>query len=333
MNRQRGFLVGMILFVSVLCALMLAPFTGYILAAAILGFMLYPAQQWIEDYIPATITSGVLVIATVLAAILPALIAIGFVAGDAATLAQNLDQQTVPALQDVETYIENIIGQDIDLRERVKTLVRSAASYIAGSASEIVQLAANVGIGISLMLFVQFYVLRDGETLVEWTRAFDIMPTDLQNRLYANTARTTRAVIKGHIFVAIAQGTIAGIGLFLTGIPNAAFWTFIMVLLAFIPLVGTLFVWVPAAIYLGLTGNVIAGIALFIWGGVIVGATDNFARPLLVDEDADIHDVFILTGIVGGTVLFGTIGIFVGPILFGVLKDLLELYRTSYDTL
>lgn len=332
MNRQRIFFLFLVGTIAALAVLMLAPFTGYLLAAAVLGFVLYPGYVRLRTHLPDSIAAGFLVLATILAAILPALIAVGFIAGDAAAVVQDI-QQDASALQELDQYVRGVFGQDFDLRERVKGLAQAVASRIANSATQITGFAANLSIGLSLMLFVQYYVMRDGERFVSWTKKFDVMPTDLQEQLYQDTAMTTWAVIKGHIFVAVVQGLIAGVGLFLVGIPNAAFWTFIMVLLGFIPLVGTAFVWVPAAGYLALTGNVVYGIGLLLYGVIVVGLTDNFARPLLVDEEADIHEVFILTGIVGGVLVFGAIGIFIGPILFGVLKELLELYQEYYDTL
>jgi predicted PurR-regulated permease PerM len=106
-----------------------------------------------------------------------------------------------------------------------------------------------------------------------------------------------------------------------------------MILLAFIPLVGAFLVWGPAGGYLIFTGRPAPGIFLLIWGAVVVGLTDNFLRPLLVDREAELHPAVILIGVLGGLTVFGAAGIFMGPIALGVLKSVLEVFRNNYDEL
>lgn len=330
MDRHRLTLLALIGIVALICALMLTPYMGYILTAVLLGFLLHPLYRRMDKRIPSSAAAGILVIATVLAAVLPGLIAAGFVAEDARALVDTVEDEDLPALQELERYLEDQLGVEIDLRERITGLVQTAAGYVAARASQIVRFAANVAIGTFLMLFVQFYVLKDGNRFVEWTKNFNMMEHAAQEQLYDGVARTTRALIKGHVLVAVLQGIVAGVGLLAVGVPNVAFWTAVMILLAFIPLIGTSLVLVPASIYLVLTGSTVAAVALLVYTFLIVGITDNVARPLLVDKDAGIHEVFILIGILGGVIFFGAIGIFIGPLLFGVLKNLLDLYRESY---
>ncbi len=330
MERYRGFLLGMIAVVGVICVLMLLPFMGYILTAALLGFLLHPLYKRLDRWMPAPAASGLVVILTIVAAVLPALFTLGIAAEEAQGLITTLETEDVQALQELELYLEETLGDEIDIRERLANIAQTGAAYMASRASQIFRFAANIAIGTFLMLFVQFFVMKDGTAFVQWTKKFDVMEPDAQEQLYNQIETTTRALIKGHILVAILQGIIAGLGLFVFGIPNVAFWTAVMIFLAFIPLIGTSLVLVPAAIYLGLTGSPGLGIALLLYTFLIVSLSDNVARPLLVDKDAGVHEVFILIGILGGVLLFGAIGIFIGPILFGVLKNLLELYRTTY---
>ncbi len=330
MDRYRISLLSLIGIVAVLCALMLAPFMGYILTAILLGFLLHPVYERLNRRMPSQAAAGLLVVFTVVAAVLPIVITMGFVAEDARTLMDTVEGEDLPALEELELYLENLLGEEIDIRERIASLVQTVAAYVAARASRIVRFAANVAIGTVLMLFVQFYVLKDGKRFVQWTKNFDVMEHDAQELLYERIGRTTRALIKGHVLVAVLQGVIAGIGLFIVGIPNVAFWTAVMILLAFIPLIGTSLVMIPASIYLILTGNIVAALALLLYTLLIVSITDNVARPFLVEKDAGIHEVFILVGILGGVLLFGAIGIFIGPLLFGVFKNLLDIYQDNY---
>jgi len=131
----------------------------------------------------------------------------------------------------------------------------------------------------------------------------------------------------------MASGLVAGIGLLLSGVPNVAFWTFMMMVLGLIPLVGTALIWAPAALHLLISGQFVLGAALILYGVVVVGSVDNFLRPFLVDESADLHPIFIIFGVIGGIGIFGPIGIFVGPVMFGTAKSLIQVYIENFDQL
>ena len=104
-------------------------------------------------------------------------------------------------------------------------------------------------------------------------------------------------------------------------------------LLSIIPLIGSGLVWVPAFIYLLLLNRAGPAIFLLLYSTIVVGLTDNFLRPLLVDEDADLHPATILVGVIGGVFLLGAPGLFVGPIILGVLKSTLMVFRNNYEDL
>jgi predicted PurR-regulated permease PerM len=309
--------------------MIISPFLGYILTGLILAFLLYPLKNWLDDYIGSTYSSTLVVLITVLGAILPFLFILGFVAGDAANLVNTLNQADSIDISGIERQIESITGTDISLEQRIRSGVESIGQAVVASTSQILGMASSVTIGVSLMLFVEFYGLKDGQRAINWTENFDLMPTDIQKDFYRDTAKATKAVVKGHIFVALSTGILTGIGLFATGIPNSIFWTFIATIAGLIPIVGTGLIWVPAAVYLFLDGSTLLAALLIFHGAVVVGSADNFLRPYLVDEEADIHPLYILLGVIGGIGLFGVIGIFIGPISFGIAKSLLEIYQKN----
>lgn len=331
MERQKSFLFLLIAIFLAICSAMISPFLGYILTGLILAFLLLPLKQKLDEFMRPSFSSTLVVLITVLGAILPLIFVIGFVANDAANLVNSLNQNGGLELSSIEQQVESILGTDISLEERLRSGLETIGGFVVSRTSQIVGLASSVGIGLSLMLFVQFYGLKDGRKAINWTEKFDLMPTEVQKDFYRDTARTTRAVVKGHIFVAIATGLMTGLGLFATGIPNPIFWSFISVIAGLIPIVGVALVWVPAAIYLLLTGSIIPAILLALYETLLIGTADNFLRPYLVDEDADLHPLYILLGVIGGISIFGIIGIFVGPIIFGIAKSLLNIYQENLE--
>ncbi len=324
MNRQQAFFLALLLTGLGIAALMLAPYLPYLLAGVLLAFVARPLQRRLSPPLPSSVAAGLVVFLTVLLAVLPVLVMIGAVADDAATLARAGSLDQVPSLHELESLIEEFVGYDIDLTGHLRAGLEAIAGWAAGSVSGIVGAAVTALIGVSLMLIVQFYAVRDWTVFANWTRRFDVLPTDIQNRVYRSTGRATWSVVKGHVFVAILQGLVAGLGLWLASIPNAIFWTFMMIILAFIPIIGSMLIWAPAGLYLVWSGELLPGIGLLIYGFILVGVLDNLSRPLLIDESVNLNDLFILLGVIGGVSVFGPVGLFVGPVAFAVLAELHE---------
>jgi predicted PurR-regulated permease PerM len=140
----------------------------------------------------------------------------------------------------------------------------------------------------------------------------------------------TRATIKGTLVIGMIQGALAGLGFWVAGIDGAAFWGTVMVVLSIVPGIGAALVWVPAVIYLFVTGQTLAGVLLTAWCAAVVGTVDNVLRPALVGKDAKMPDLLILVGTLGGLFLFGPIGFIVGPIVCGLFLTVWDIYGTTF---
>lgn len=326
LDRQKVFLYSATAFVAFVCFLMVSSFMGYILAGLLLAFISYPLYEKLRGRIGAHASASVVIALTIFAALLPFTVILGAVGGDAAALVSGINtSQGLEAVDRAEQIIQTYTGQNIDIQERAGEVVRQVASFLPSGLSSALGLFTSVSIGLSIMLFLQFYALKDGKRFVEWTKKFDFMNDERQDVLYSSTAESVWAVVKGHVLMAFSQGILAGIGLWIFGVPNVLFWTFMMVLLGFIPMIGSALVWFPAGIYLVLNGNVMNGALLIAYGIIVVGGSDNILRPMVVDSDAAIHPLFVLLGLIGGVGLFGPVGIFLGPVIFGILKNLLDM--------
>lgn len=329
MERKNLFLGGAVLLLGYLCFLMIRPFSGYVLGAIILAFILHPLHKKLRKRIGERLSAGSLLILSILLAFLPFIIILGAVLDDAKDLQKDIGDSEVFNISEVEERFEDLTGQRLDIEKAAEDTLKKFSASTIGGASFLLQTFSSLLIGIILMLFLMYYMIKDGENLVEWIK--DVVPVeeDIQENYYDRVSFTTWAVIKGHVFVAIIQGLIAGVGLALTGVPNFAFWTFVMILLGFIPIIGTIIVWLPASIYLFLSGEVSMAIALFVYGLVVVSLTDNIVRPLVVEEEADLHPASIIIGVLGGVGLFGAVGLFIGPVVIGAFKSILLVWKNE----
>ena len=103
-----------------------------------------------------------------------------------------------------------------------------------------------------------------------------------------------------------------------------------MTIMAFLPVLGTPIIWVPAAVGQILDGNTAHGIGLLIYGSILVINVDNIIRPRLVSGRTKVHPLLILIGVLGGLKIFGFIGMLLGPLILALLVALVRFYEQAY---
>jgi predicted PurR-regulated permease PerM len=201
---------------------------------------------------------------------------------------------------------------------------------IAASGPTVLLGALGTVFSFVLMLFVLFFVLRDGPAFAR--KAVRLLPIEsrLRSRLWRHLIDVTRAVFMGIGLTAIVQGALLGVGMFFAGVPSPLVFGVLGMLFALVPFVGVAVIWVPAALWLLAQGH--GGAALFIaaWGVLLVGSVDNFLRPILISGRVEVPTLAVFIGVMGGLAAFGFIGLFLGPIVLGLL---VALFRFTTDEL
>lgn len=333
MNERQGFLLGLILLFGAIAALMLKPFAPYIFGAMILSFVLRKPHFRLRETIGQRPSALLVTLSSIVLAVLPLVLAGAAVAEDARGLIEDVNRTDVVDFESIEDRFQELTGQEVDIQASITSAIQGFSTETLGSFSKFVSIFTQLLIGVSIMLFLTYYFLKDGQEFVEWLKDISPLPRDIEDDLHQRLELTTTAVMKGHILVAIAQGLVAGLGLAVFGVPNYIFWTFMMVILGVIPVVGSSLVWFPSSVYLFLSNEPVSALMLFLYGAIVVGATDNFLRPFVVDEEADLHPALIILGVIGGVYLFGVAGLFLGPIAFAVFKSVLTVFMESYRDL
>lgn len=201
------------------------------------------------------------------------------------------------------------------VRELIAAGITSSFRSLAAQAFLIGQSAFGFLVALGVMLYLLFFLLRDGKDLV--ARLHDAAPLRQEQSaaLADRFVAVIRATIKGSVIVAILQGTIGGIVFGLLGIQGALIWGVMMGFLSLLPAIGTGLVWVPVAIYLLATGAIWQGILLVFCGLFVIGMVDNILRPILVGRDARMPDYIVLISTLGGLEVFGFSGFIIGPVI------------------
>lgn len=222
-------------------------------------------------------------------------------------------------------------GMDPDgLRASLSNVALTSGQWIASHAVKIGQNTVTFLVMFMLMLYLLYFFLRDGHSIVD--RLVQILPLgDVRERqLFARFSEVVRATVKGTFVIGAVQGTIGGTAFALLGLRGAVLWGVMMALLSLLPAVGAALVWIPAAIYLFTTGDYVSGIILIAVGVLVIGLADNLLRPVLVGRDTRMPDYLILLATLGGLALFGISGLVIGPLIAALFITLWEMFEQSY---
>lgn len=216
-----------------------------------------------------------------------------------------------------------------DVQAKIFAGLTDAIKYFANRALDIGQSTFSFIVGLCVMLYLLFFLLRDGEAMAE--RLKDVLPlrAEQQRALFTQFATVVRATFKGDIFVAIVQGTLGGVAFWFLGIHAALLWAALMTFASLLPAVGAALVWLPAAVYFLATDETWKGVLLIGYGTLVIGLIDNALRPLLVGQATKIPDYVVLISTLGGIGTFGLSGFIIGPLIAAMFITVWDIFSES----
>jgi predicted PurR-regulated permease PerM len=330
-------LLGLGVTAAVLLGIMLWPFLPALVTSVVLGVLAFPAHQWIHKRIPQDELAAFLSTIAVIVMILLPIFGVSLIAlQDLSTGTQWLDTQVrtgFPMLGGLVGVVERILaalglaGLNVPatLTERLENLPDLVVGRTFRVVSGIGGMVLQVGVG----LFTLFYLFRDGERMLQAARSHVPLASGPTELLALRAKEVMFAAVFGHVFVALVQGLLGGMAFWALGLPTPVVWGVLMAGLSMIPLVGPAFVWVPAGAVLIATGGPVRGILLLVFGVFVISTVDNVIRAMLVSARARVHPLVVFFGVLGGVLMFGAVGILVGPVLIVLAGALMEMARLS----
>ena len=196
----------------------------------------------------------------------------------------------------------------------------------------IVESTFTIAYSMIIIIMTSFFLLRDGHLIVNYLMDITPLPPEEKKAFLSQAKEVLQAVLYGVILTASLQGFLGGIGWWYVGLPSPVFFGALMMILAMIPFVGTPVVWGIGGIYLLLSGQMVAGITLLLWGVLVVSMIDNFVRPVFISGGTKVHTLITFIGVLGGLAAWGFIGLFLGPVVISLFMFLLESYRTLWKS-
>lgn len=318
------------------------PFWGAVFWSVVLALLFHPLQRKMSAWmagrhnVSALITLSVILLMVVLPIFLLAM----SIANELSNLYQSVQSGQININQIIDRFLEALpqqvyaylqsagLADQAVLRQKVSQLALKAFQFWATGALNFGQVTAGFFVGFGVMLYMLFFMLRDGVQIAGMVKRAIPLDSDTKQHLLRKLTTVVRATVKGNIVVAVTQGVLGGGIFWALGLPSALLWGTVMALLSLLPAVGSALIWVPVAIYLLLTGATLKGMVLIVFGALVIGTVDNILRPILVGKDTRMPDYLVLVSTLGGISVFGLSGFVVGPLVAALFVASWDLFVT-----
>ncbi len=337
---RRNFFMGFLALVTLAFLAILLPFYSALMWAVILAMLFAPVQRALMRRMPRRANTATLVTlsAVILMVIIP-------VIGLTMSLV-NQGAQIYGRIRSGELNFGTYLGKIIEampgwlhrmldaqglldlpsIQQRLAESSSEIGQFLASQAVNIGQNTVHILASTGVLLYVLFFLLRDGGQLAAMFYRAIPLEDEPKNHLLGKFAAVIKATVKGNVAVAIVQGALGGIILWALGIQGVILWSVVMAFLSLLPAVGSGLIWGPIALYFLATGATWQGVVLLAYGVCVIGMVDNVLRPVLVGKNTKMPDYVVLVSTIGGMSLFGLNGFVIGPMIAALFMAAWDLY-------
>lgn len=309
---------------------LMSPVISALALAAIVVTICYPMYERILKSVPknnTTLAAFISLAVVIVVVVIPITILSSFILKEALSIytifSENDQVSIIEPIERLEGVIQTVIPTfSVDMvsvvQQSAQFFVNHFLSIFAGTASTIFLFF--------IALIAMYYFFKDGKYFTKYLIALSPLEDTHDTFILGRLAQAVRSVALGTVFVALIQGVLTAIGLTFFGFDRAILWGCVAALGALVPGIGTAIVFIPAVIYLVVTGSQVSAVLVALWGMLAVGFIDNLIGPYLMSRGNNMHPLVILLSVLGGITLFGPIGFILGPVIMSLFLVLLELY-------
>jgi predicted PurR-regulated permease PerM len=216
------------------------------------------------------------------------------------------------------------------IEQLAASIGKNVGLYLSRQIKSVASNLLNFLVHFFLMMLTVYYILRDGDRLKNYISELLPFPIGQQNLVVNKFREMARAIIFGNGVNGIIQGVLGGIGFFLFGLPSPFLWGTIIGFMAFLPIIGSSVVFIPAGVILLLQGKHGLALAFLIYNGLYSATMEYLVKPRLIGKEMRMNPLLVFFAILGGMKLFGILGIIYGPLITTIFLTLAEIYRLEY---
>lgn len=341
---EKSFIV-LLALVSVAFVWLLLPFYSAVFWATILAILFRPMQRCLAQLFHGKRTLAALL--SVLIILLMVILPVGLLTGMLVQEGRDLYERVSSGDMDLAGYFEQIVNalpqvlQNLlarfgltdfsNVQDQLSKMGEGGGQQIASRMFSLGQGTFQFVISFFVMLYLLFFLLRDGPRLAEEVRRAIPLGDPYKQHLLARFTAVVRATVKGNVLVALVQGALGGVIFWILGLEGALLWGAIMAVLSLLPAVGAGLIWGPVAIYYLASGELVPALILTAYGVIVIGLADNLLRPILVGKSVKLPDYVILISTIGGLVLVGINGFVIGPMIAALFISAWSLFADARE--
>ncbi len=319
---------GILISLLVLSFFLIKPLLMSIVVGIILAFVFSPIYNFIFKRTKKKNLSGIIVCLILIAVVVIPLWYLTPLAIEE-SIKFYMKSQEWDFVTPLKSFFPSIFNSDEFAQEigrTIKTFVSKTANSIMNYFADVILNFATILLKLVVVLFTFFFVLRDKEKMGEYIKSLLPFPKEIEKKLFKSSKDLTFSILYGQVLIGIVEGIITGAGFFIFKVPGALLLTALAMVFGIFPIIGTSIVWIPVAIYLFLQGTPVSAFGVMLLG-LIASFLESFVKPLFISRRTKMNTATILFGMVGGFMLFGIIGVVIGPLILAYLFIILEAYR------
>jgi predicted PurR-regulated permease PerM len=339
---RKGFVLVMTISVAILFIALIFGFLEPLLLAAVFSGVTYPLYRWFQKVLGGrnTLASVMTLLTSVVVILIPLIVLLGLVAEQAIQVTNEVTPWVEKQLSNSAEgkhdlwnwmpFADELAPYRDDITAKLGEFAGNSGKFLAASLARLSEGTVGFFLALFVMLYAMFFFLISGPSLIKKIMSYSPLSQTDKDQMVEVGLSVSRATIKGTLIIGLIQGTLGGLGFAVVGIDAAVFWGAIMAVLSVLPGIGAALVWIPAVVYLLVTGQTVPGLGLLAWSAGVVGSVDNFLRPRLVGRDTKMPDLLILLSTLGGLGMFGASGLVLGPILAALFLSVLSIYSRVF---
>jgi predicted PurR-regulated permease PerM len=316
---------GLVLLLLYVSYKIIAPFITPLLGAAVIAIAVFPLYRRIYKRTKRKNLSSIIIIILIFLIIVIPLI---FFSNRLLTETINVyNAASGLELTEFSKNLNDITGLEINFERHIKESLQELSNFFILSSANMLETMIRGFLNFFIFFFTLFFFLKDGKLVIRKLRKSLPIKENIEIKLFKEINNVIRGLLSGVLIIAIIEGIASFILFSIFGIPNPLLWSFVIVLAAYLPIIGPATVYFPASIYLAIMGNLTYGFLLLLLSFGIISSLDNIVKPHIMGKNSKINPMVILLGVLGGISLFGLPGIIVGPLILSILFVVYRIYE------
>lgn len=319
---------------AIIIAIGLVIFAGLYnyLASIISSMILYvlflkPFKYWTVTHKGSpSIAAIAIIIFSFVIIVLPFLILSLLLTNKIVYYSQNYDEILI-----IITKLEEFVGIDLKSKSVIGELMQRGGALAANLFPSLLASALEMIIAITLMYFILFFTFTNESSFLVILQRYLPFDATTNKELGNALKKSINANVVGQGLISLVQASLVAIGFWAFGFKDVWFWGVVSFFCAFVPVLGTPIVWLPAGIIALAQGNTFGGWGIIIYGGVLVMNIDNVLRMIIGKKMGNIHPLVTVVGVIFGLPIFGIIGLVIGPLLISYFLLLIDAYHRQYS--